>query len=152
MRIQSAAVLLLIAITSSLAVAQETTTKLNEVVVTATKTEKDPNDVTQPVQVISGDDIRKSGATDVATAIQNATSVQINSYGTPGSIQSISIRGASAAQVLVLIDGIRMNSPLNGGFDLSMTTTPPEPSIEPGIPVPRHQPPGVSPLGAINAR
>ena len=79
MKIYSAAVMLFIAITSSVAVAQERTTKLNEVIVTATKTEKDPNDVTQPVSVISGEEIRKSGATNVATAIQNATSVYIDS-------------------------------------------------------------------------
>jgi len=120
MKIYSLAVMLFIAIISSLAVAQERTTKLNEVIVTATKTEKDPNDVTQPVSVISGEEIRKSGATDVATAIQNATSVYIDSYGTPGSIQSVSIRGATSAQVLVLVDGIRMNSPRDGGFDLSL--------------------------------
>ena len=120
MKLFGAGTILFLMATSGLAYAQEGTTTLNEVVVTATKTEKDPNDVTQPVQVISGDEIRKSGATDVATAIQNATNVFINNYGTPGSVQSISIRGASSAQVLVLIDGIRMNSPRDGGFDLSM--------------------------------
>jgi vitamin B12 transporter len=120
MNIYSVVAMLFIVITSSLAVAQEKTTKLNEVIVTATKTDKDPNDVTQPVSVISGDEIRKSGATDVATAIQNATSVYIDSYGTPGSVQSVSIRGASSAQILVLVDGIRMNSSRDGGFDLSL--------------------------------
>jgi outer membrane cobalamin receptor len=120
MKLISAAVMIFIAITSSPAVAQERTTKLNEVIVTATKTEKDPNDVTQPVSVISGEEIRKSGATNVATAVQNATSVYIDSYGTPGSVQSVSIRGAASAQVLVLVDGIRMNSPRDGGFDLSL--------------------------------
>ncbi len=94
--------------------------QMKEVVVTATKTEKDPNDMTQPVSVISGEEIRKSGATDIATSIQNATSVHISSFGTPGSVQSVSIRGAASAQVLVLIDGIRMNSSRDGGFDLSL--------------------------------
>ena len=100
--------------------AEEKTTQLNEVVVTATKTEKDLNDVTQQVTVITGDEIRKSGATDVATAIQNSTNVHIASFGTPGSVESLSIRGASSAQVLVLLNGMRMNSSRDGGFDLSM--------------------------------
>jgi outer membrane cobalamin receptor len=110
----------LIAIIPYVAAAQEKTTQLREVVVTATKTEKDPNDVTQPVSIISSEEIRNSGATDVPTAIQNATGVHIGNYGTPGSVQSVSIQGAFSSQILVLVDGIRMNSSRDGGFDLSM--------------------------------
>jgi outer membrane cobalamin receptor len=99
--------------------AEEGSVRLSDVVVTATKTEKDPKDVTQSVAVISGEKIKQSGATDVATAVQNATSIAIGDYGTPGSVESISIRGASSSQVLVLLNGIRMNSSRDGGFDLS---------------------------------
>lgn len=100
--------------------AEERTTQLNEVVVTATKTEKDLNDVTQAVSVITREEIKKTGATDVAGAIQNVTSVHIAGFGTPGSVESLNIRGASSAQVLVLLNGMRMNSSRDGGFDLSM--------------------------------
>ena len=99
--------------------AEEGSVRLGDVVVTATKTEKDPKDVTQSITVVSGDEIRQSGASDVATAVQNAASVHIGDYGTPGSVESISIRGAYSSQVLVLLDGIRMNSSRDGGFDLS---------------------------------
>lgn len=99
--------------------AQQANVRLDEVVVTATKTEKELKDVTQSVTVITGEEIRKSGATDVAKAVQIATSVHIGDFGTPGSVESISIRGAYSSQVLVLLDGIRMNSSRDGGFDLS---------------------------------
>jgi len=99
--------------------AEEGSVRLGDVVVTATKTEKDPKDVTQSITVVSGDEIRRSGASDIATAVQNAASVHIGNYGTPGSVESISIRGAYSSQVLVLLDGIRMNSSRDGGFDLS---------------------------------
>jgi outer membrane cobalamin receptor len=98
---------------------QEKGVRLGEVVVTATKTEKDIQDMTQAVTVVTGEEIRKAGATDVATAIQNATNVHIGNYGTPGSVESVSIRGAYSSQVLVLLNGIRMNSSRDGGFDLS---------------------------------
>jgi outer membrane cobalamin receptor len=114
-----AGILLAAAGPPSTATAQEAGTRLGEVVVTATKTEKDLRDVTQSVTVVSGDEIRRSGAIDVATAVQNAASVHIADFGTPGSVQSISIRGAYSSQVLVLLDGIRMNSSRDGGFDLS---------------------------------
>lgn len=87
--------------------------------VTATKTEKELKDVTQSVTVITGEEIRKSGATNVAEAVQNAVGVTINDNGPRGALQTISIRGASYAQVLVLLDGMRMNSPRDGGVDLS---------------------------------
>lgn len=99
--------------------AQETGTRLSDVVVTATKSEKDPQDVTQSYTIVTGEEIRRSGATDVATAVQNAVSVNIGNYGTPGSVTSLSLRGASSSQVLVLLDGTRMNSSRDGGFDLS---------------------------------
>jgi vitamin B12 transporter len=99
--------------------AQQANVKLDEVVVTATKTEKELKDVTQSVTVITGDEIRKSGATSVAEAVQNAVGVTINDNGPQGALQTISIRGASYAQVLVLLNGMRMNSPRDGGVDLS---------------------------------
>jgi outer membrane cobalamin receptor len=45
--------------------------------------------------------------------------VELNDYGTRGSLNNISIRGASFQQVLVLLDGRRMNSSSAGGFDMS---------------------------------
>jgi outer membrane cobalamin receptor len=100
--------------------AEEQTTLLNEVVVTATRTDKDPQDVTQSVSVITNEEIRETGATDVATAIQDVTGVHISGFGTPGSVASLNIRGAYSSQILVLLDGIRMNSSRDGGFDLSL--------------------------------
>jgi outer membrane cobalamin receptor len=41
------------------------------------------------------------------------------SSGPAGSLSSASIRGSEAAQVLVLIDGVRLNSPQYGQFDLN---------------------------------
>ncbi len=99
--------------------AQQADVRLDEVVVTATKTEKELKDVTQSVTVITGEEIRKSGATTVAEAVQHAVGVTINDNGPRGALQTISIRGASYAQVLVLLDGMRMNSPRDGGVDLS---------------------------------
>jgi outer membrane cobalamin receptor len=115
-----AMLLLSMALPPASLLAEERTTQLKEVVVTATKTEKDPNDVTQAVTVVTGEEIRKSGATDVATAIQNSTGVTISTNGTPGSVESLQIRGAYSAQNLVLLNGIRMNSARDGGFDLSL--------------------------------
>jgi outer membrane cobalamin receptor len=112
-------VLMLAAVVQAATAQEAQITTLKEVVVTATKKEKELQDVTQPVTVITAEEIAKSGATNVATAIQNAAGVHIGDYGTPGSVASASIRGAQSAQILVLMNGIRLNSSRDGGFDLS---------------------------------
>jgi vitamin B12 transporter len=101
------------------ALADETTVKLNEVVVTATKTEQGLEDITQSVTVITADEIRESGATTAAEIIERTTGVEVNDIGPTGAVTGISIRGSTSTQVLVLLDGMRLNSAGTGGFDMS---------------------------------
>lgn len=104
---------------SSAEVRAEEATKLDSVVVTATKTEKDVRDVTQSVTVLSAEEIKKSGATNVAEALQTVTGLMVSDQGPAGAVTTAHVRGSSYAQVLVLLDGIRMNSPRDSGADLS---------------------------------
>jgi outer membrane cobalamin receptor len=99
--------------------ADEPGVKLKEVVVTATRTEKEPQDVTQSVTVITADEIRKSGAKTAEEVIERTTSVDLHDTGPKGSKTEFSLRGSTAQQVLVLLDGRRMNSVAVGGFDFS---------------------------------
>lgn len=92
---------------------------LKEVVVTATKTEKLSQDVTQSVTVVTADEIVKSGATNVAEIISNKAGVMVNEQGPVGALQSVTLRGSTYQQVLVLLDGKRLNSGSAGGYDLS---------------------------------
>lgn len=100
--------------------AQEADVRLDEVVVTATKTEKDPKDVTQSVTVITAEQIRKSNAATVADVVRGTVGTTLNEQGPAGSLETVSIRGSRYAQVLVLLDGVRLNSPRDGGVDLSL--------------------------------
>jgi vitamin B12 transporter len=104
--------------------AGDNTVKLKEVVVTATKTEKQPQDVTQPVTVITADEIGKSGAATVGDLLAATTAATVNRQGPLGSLTQIKLRGSSSEQVLVLLDGMRMNSMRSGGFDLSEIPVP----------------------------
>ena len=104
--------------------AEESSLQLKEVVVTATKTEKEPQDVTQSVTVITADDIQKSGATTAAEVIERTAGADVKDYGSKGSLSSINLRGANAEQVLVLLDGKRLNSASAGGFDMADLAVP----------------------------
>ncbi|MDA8098153.1 MAG: TonB-dependent receptor [Nitrospiraceae bacterium] len=113
------AVIVLCSAFLSQAGAEEQNHQLGDVVVTATKTERESRDVTQSVTVLTGESIRKSSATTVAQALEQAVGMTVTDFGPAGAMATASIRGARYSQVLVMVDGVRMNSPRDGGVDLS---------------------------------
>jgi outer membrane cobalamin receptor len=98
--------------------------QMKEVVVTATKTERKQQDLTQSVTVITADDIQKSGAQNVAEVMSTTAGAMVTDQGPLGSLQSITLRGSTYQQVLVLLDGKRLNSASAGGYDLSELPVP----------------------------
>ncbi len=71
------------------------------------------------VTVITAADIEKSGASNVADALENAAGTWVNRSGPGGSNASASIAGSSSNQVLVIIDGVRQNDARQGAPDLA---------------------------------
>ncbi len=63
--------------------------------------------------------IEASGKRDMADLLQAAPGVSMTRSGGPGQPAKISIRGSSASQVLILFDGVPLNSELSGSADLS---------------------------------
>lgn len=87
----------------------------NDLVVTATRSEKPINQVAENVTVISAEEIQSINAHTVADVLSWVTGVQIaNSIG-PGSASAVSIQGSAARHVLVMIDGVVQNN-LSDGF------------------------------------
>ena len=93
--------------------------ELNEIVVTATRVDSGVLESPSAITVISPKEIADSGARDVAGVINGQPGVVVNDYGAAGSLKTVSIRGSASNQVLVLLDGIRLNSSRDGGIDLS---------------------------------
>jgi outer membrane cobalamin receptor len=67
--------------------------------------------------VVSGEEL--AGAISAAEALGRAAGVSVKDNGTAGSIQQVSLRGSIPAQVLVLVDGVRLNDNRQGPPDLS---------------------------------
>ncbi|MGA2955855.1 MAG: TonB-dependent receptor [Thermodesulfobacteriota bacterium] len=93
--------------------------ELGQVVVTATRTEVEISDSPQPISVITKEEIMNTPDRTIPEIIQRVAGVQINQNGPIGSISSAQIRGSEAQQVLIMIDGRRINDAQNGEFDLS---------------------------------
>ena len=99
--------------------AQETV-ELKPVVVTATRIAENPLDVPQNVTVINQKEIEESGAKNIADLLDRQAGIQVSDYGPEGAQKTLSLRGSTSAQVLVLIDGVRVNNSQSGGVDLSL--------------------------------
>lgn len=93
--------------------------KLEPVVVTATKVETPVEELGATVTVITEDELRDYNYSRVEEALRTVPGVEIQRSGSLGKTASIKIRGAGAAQVLVLVDGMRVASPTLGTMDLS---------------------------------
>ncbi len=93
--------------------------ELNEVVVTATRIDSPILEAPSFVTVISQKDIQESNAADLSGVLSKQSGVIVNDYGPRGQSKTVSIRGSTSSQVLVLVDGIRMNSSFDGYVDLS---------------------------------
>lgn len=89
------------------------------VVVTATKVETPSEQIGASISVVNGDDFQTYRYPSVDEALRNVPGVEIRRSGSYGKTSSITIRGANANQVQVLVDGVRVKSPTLGQVDLS---------------------------------
>ena len=97
----------------------QTTTWLDPVVVTATRTRSRVADVPQTVTVFTEADIEAREQTNVGDILRESVGVDVVQAGTLGTSTSIFIRGSDADQVLTMIDGVRVNSGTLGAFDFA---------------------------------
>lgn len=75
-----------------------------------------------PSKIIVFDKIRisKTNGDRVSDILKHSSNINIKSYGNNSSLQSVSLNGLGAENTLILINGIKMNSPQNSQFDLSL--------------------------------
>jgi outer membrane cobalamin receptor len=93
---------------------------LDAIVVTAAKYEKLLKDVPQSVTVIDAEELEKKSGKTLGEILQDVVGLQVQRYGAIGSQSSVSLRGMTSSQVLVLIDGRPINKFQDGLVDLSM--------------------------------
>lgn len=87
---------------------------LQPVVVTAARAEQSVADVLAPVTLITREDIERTQSRSLPELLARQPGLQFTRAGGPGAATSIWARGAGSSQVLVLLDGVRLNMPLTG--------------------------------------
>lgn len=96
--------------------------RLDEIVITATRSEQPVMDVPRSVSVINRSVIENSTFNSVGELLSNQPGLYVvGANQTPGTNQSIFMRGANSNQVVVLIDGTRITDPSspNSTIDLA---------------------------------
>ncbi|MBT4344644.1 MAG: TonB-dependent receptor plug domain-containing protein, partial [Flavobacteriales bacterium] len=85
---------------------------IKEVVVSANRAHN--NDNTSNIQIISSDEIANAPVQSVEDLLEYAMNVDIRQRGGQGVQADISIRGGTFEQVLVMLNGVKMNDPQTG--------------------------------------
>jgi vitamin B12 transporter len=96
---------------------------LRPVVVTPTRTDIPQEEATTSVSVITTEEIREQQAKTVPEVLRNVPGLDVVESGSRGNTTSVFIRGSDSDQVLVLIDGVEVNSTTTGAFEFAHLTT-----------------------------
>ncbi|NIM69358.1 MAG: TonB-dependent receptor [Xanthomonadales bacterium] len=87
-----------------------------ELVVTASRSAREPGEVMAFISVITLEDIRRSLAEDLLELLRLQPGIDIVRTGGPGGQTSVFMRGTNSNHALVLIDGVRVASNNTGGY------------------------------------
>ena len=88
------------------------------IVVTASRIPQELLDVPVSVDVIDGAELAQAGVETLGEALRLVAGISVRQTGSRSGIEQMSIRGSSAEQVLILVDGVPVASP-QGSLNLA---------------------------------
>jgi iron complex outermembrane receptor protein len=103
---------------SQMAVAQDSTLQLDNVIITATLSAQHQKESGRNIIAINGESFSKLPVHSVDELLRYLPGIEVQQRGPQGSQSDIVIRGGTFQQVLVIIDGIKLNDPLTGHFSM----------------------------------
>jgi vitamin B12 transporter len=90
---------------------------LDTIVITSSLQAQHERETGRNMVTIQGSELRKLPVTSVDEVLRYLPGVEVQQRGPQGSQADIIIRGGTFQQVLVMIDGVRLNDPLTGHFN-----------------------------------
>lgn len=91
-------------------------------IVSASRREIPVEKATRFVTVITREEIEKSGKVYVIDLLRGQPGLSVNQSGPSGRTASVFMRGSNSNHVLVMMDGVQLNSPTTGQADLADLT------------------------------
>ncbi|HHG3517356.1 TPA: TonB-dependent receptor [Vibrio parahaemolyticus] len=117
---KSALAITLASLLSPVSYLQAQETSVDEtIVVTANRFKQIDGAVLAQTVTVTKEDIRRQQADSLFDVFRTLPSIEVAQYGGRGQSASIFVRGGSANQVLVLVDGVRMPRAIMGGIDFN---------------------------------
>lgn len=98
------------ALSAGVGAQQPDSTRLQTVVVTATRQPTPIRATSQPVTVLTGADLRARGVTTVADALRAVPATSVVQSGSYGGVTSLFLRGGESRYTKVLVDGVPVNA------------------------------------------
>jgi vitamin B12 transporter len=98
------------------------TTRLKELVVTATRIPTPPDAVVSSATIIRGEELRARGIHFVQDALREVPGATVVQAGSFGGVSSLFLRGGESDYVKVLVDGVPVNQP-GGAYNFANLTT-----------------------------
>lgn len=106
--------------------AQTEPISLNSVTVTATRTPQKINETGRNITVVDGKMFQQLPVQSLDELLKYVPGVEVQSRGPFGAQSDIVIRGGTFQQVLVLLDGVKVNDPITGHFSGYIPVAPSE--------------------------
>jgi vitamin B12 transporter len=100
------------------AVFAEEATRLEPIVVTATRIEEKVSEQASAVSVVTREEIELKSPAVAGDVLQGVPGLDVQRSGSAGNRENIKIRGGLGTHTLVMIDGFPVNSPTLGFFDI----------------------------------
>jgi len=102
----------------------ESTSHIEDVTVTASRTPIEIIKAGSSVTILNRDQIEQSQASNISDLLRGVAGLHVSQQGSRGALTQIRVRGAEANQLLVLIDGIEVNDiSQDGGFNFAHLQT-----------------------------
>ncbi len=93
--------------------------EVDPIVVTADKISQRARDALSSLTVITRKEIDAIHAEDLGEVLRLVPGLQVQQYGSYGNLTQLRLRGSEASHLLVMVDGIEVNDPFYGGFDIA---------------------------------
>lgn len=96
------------------------TDSLKEAVITSSRIDLPFKENSRTIQIVTAEDIKKLGVTNVADALQQIAGIDVRRQGVNGMQSDLYIRGGSFDQTLLLIDGIKVDDAQTGHHTMNL--------------------------------
>ena len=95
---------------------------MDTLVVSPTRSEQTVGTTAAAIDVVTAQELEQKQVTTIGDALREIPGVIVTESGSRGGNTSVFLRGADPDQVLVLVDGVRVNSTTLGSFDFAGLT------------------------------